>query len=234
LRNIAIIPARSGSKGLKDKNIKDLCGKPLMAYSIEAAINSSIFDCVHVSTDSEKYADIAKQYGADVPFLRSENYSTDTASTWDTVNYVIEEYFSCGQKFDMVTILQPTSPLRTSEDICSAYNMFCEKQALSVVSVGEMEHSPLLANTLDESLSLNGFINLDKVGRRQDMPTYYRINGAIYMMKTQVLDNINNLYGKRSFAYVMSKEKSVDIDSLMDFKIAEILIREEKIYYGKI
>lgn len=233
MRNIAIVPARSGSKGLKDKNIKELCGKPLMVYSIEAAINSGIFDCVHVSTDSEKYADIAKQYGADVPFLRSEEYSTDTASTWDTVNNVIENYLSCGQKFDMVTILQPTSPLRTSEDICNAYNLFCEKKALSVVSVGEMEHSPLLSNILDKSLSLSGFIDMDKVGRRQDMPTYYRINGAIYMVKTQILDNINNLYGEESYAYVMSRENSVDIDSLMDFRMAEILIDEEKIYYGK-
>ncbi len=224
MRNIAIIPARSGSKGLKDKNIKELCGKPLMAYSIEAAINSGIFDCVHVSTDSEKYADIAKQYGADVPFLRSEEYSTDTASTWDTGSYVIEKYLSCGQKFDMVTVLQPTSPLRTSEDICNAYNLFCEKRALSVVSVGEMEHSPLLSNILDESLSLNGFIDMDKVGGRQDMPTYYRINGAIYMMEVQVLDDINNLYGEHSFAYIMPPERSIDIDSLMDFKVAEVIL----------
>lgn len=225
MRNIAIIPARSGSKGLKDKNIKELCGKPLLAYSIEAAINSGIFDCVHVSTDSEEYADKAKQYGADVPFLRSEEYSTDTASTWDTVKYVLEEYLSRGQKFDMVTILQPTSPLRTLEDICNAYNLFCERQAFSVISVCKMEHSPLLSNTLNENLSLNGFIDMNRVGRRQDMPIYYRVNGAIYMMKTNVLDDINNLYGEHSFAYVMPQEKSIDIDSLIDFKMVEILIK---------
>jgi len=221
MKNIAIIPARSGSKGLKDKNIRELCGKPLMAYSIEAAIKSKLFDCVHVSTDSTEYARIAKEYGADVPFLRDEEYATDIASTWDMVKNVLDKYSEIGKVFDIVTVLQPTSPLRTSEDICNAYQLFCDKNALSVVSVCEVEHSPLLCNMLEEDLSLNGFIDVKKMVRRQDMNTYYRINGGIYMLDVNILDNIEQLYGKKSYAYIMEKKNSVDIDDEQDFQLAE-------------
>ena len=123
MRNLAVIPARSGSKGLKNKNIRMFAGKPLMAYTIESAINSNQFECVHVSTDSLKYADIARQYGADVPFLRSEKLSTDEAGTWDTVRFVINEYLRLGNEFDTVTVLQPTSPLRTAGDIIAAFQI---------------------------------------------------------------------------------------------------------------
>lgn len=224
MRKIAIIPARSGSKGLKDKNIKELCGKPLMAYSIEAATKSELFDCVHVSTDSTEYAEIAKKYGADVPFLRDKEYATDTASTWDTVRNVLRKYSELGKEFDMVTVLQPTSPLRTSKDICNAYRLFCDKAALSVVSVCEVEHSPVLCNVLGEDLSLNNFVDLNNVKRRQDMGKYYRINGGIYMMRMEVLDRIEKLYGERSYAYIMEQDKSVDIDNEFDFKIADCML----------
>lgn len=116
MKNIAVIPARSGSKGLKDKNIKELNGKSLLAQSIEAAQESGRFDTIHVSIDSEYYAEIAKKYGADVPFLRSAELASDTSSTWDTVRFVLEEYTKLGKEFDTITVLQPTSPLRTAED----------------------------------------------------------------------------------------------------------------------
>ena len=115
MTSIAIILARSGSKGLKDKNIKLMNGKPLIAYSIEAAKNSGLFDVVHVSTDSQKYADIAAEYGADEPFLRSEEMSSDTADSWDAVLEVLRRYKELGKEFDMVTLLQPTSPIRTAK-----------------------------------------------------------------------------------------------------------------------
>ena len=124
MKNIAIIPARSGSKGLKDKNIKLLNGKPLMNYTIEAAIKSGLFDCVHVSTDSDQYAVIARMCGADVPFLRKPDMASDTASTWDAMRFVLDEYKKRGEEFDILTVLQPTSPLRTSEDISAAYSYF--------------------------------------------------------------------------------------------------------------
>jgi len=224
MRNIAIIPARSGSKGLKDKNIKELCGKPLMAYSIEAALDSQLFDCVHVSTDSELYADIAKKYGADVPFLRDEEWATDTATTWDALRFVMERYKDIGREFDTVTLLQPTSPLRDKEDICKAFKVFEEKEADSVISVCEVEHSPMICNTLNVEGSMCGFIDENKVGRRQDLSTYYRLNGAIYIQKTELLMNKMDLYGEKSYAYVMDKKRSADIDDECDFLVAEVMM----------
>jgi len=137
------------------------------------------------------------------------------------VKNVLDKYSEIGKVFDIVTVLQPTSPLRTSEDICNAYQLFCDKNALSVVSVCEVEHSPLLCNMLEEDLSLNGFIDVKKMVRRQDMNTYYRINGGIYMLDVNILDNIEQLYGKKSYAYIMEKKNSVDIDDEQDFQLAE-------------
>ncbi len=224
MKSIAIITARSGSKGLKDKNIKMLKGKPLMAYSIEAALTSGKFDCVHVSTDSEEYAQIAKEYGADVPFLRDAELATDTAGTWDTLRAVVKKYEALGKSFDTVTLLQPTSPLRDAEDVKQAFTVFEEKDADSVVSICEVDHSPKICNVLGEGDSMENFIDTTSVGRRQDLGTYYRINGAIYIQKTEVLMNNQNLYGPKSFAYVMSKVHSVDIDDAFDFMVAEAAI----------
>lgn len=140
MNNLAIIPARSGSKGLKDKNIKLLNGKPLIAYSIEAAKKSEIYSHILVSTDSERYGEIAIQYGAEVPFYRSEENASDVASSWDVVKEVLKKYQEMGIVFDTFTLLQPTSPLRKYEDIKKAYELFKEKDAIAVVSVCEMEH----------------------------------------------------------------------------------------------
>lgn len=224
MRNLAVIPARSGSKGLKNKNIRLFAGKPLMAYTIESAINSNQFECVHVSTDSLKYADIARQYGADVPFLRSEKLSTDEAGTWDTVRFVINEYLRLGNEFDTVTVLQPTSPLRTAGDIIAAFHIFEKKGAEAVVSVCETEYSPLLCNVLPENGSLNNFVDLNIVGRRQQSQQFYRINGAIYIQSVDLLMRKGELYGEKSFAYIMAKGSSIDIDDDYDFTIAELLL----------
>lgn len=123
MKNIAIITARSGSKGLPNKNIRLLNGKPLMAYTIEAAIKSNMFDEVFVSTDSEEYADIAKEYGASVPFLRSQENAGDSSSSWDVVKETIENYKELGKVYDTVALLQPTSPLRRAEDIVAGYKL---------------------------------------------------------------------------------------------------------------
>ncbi|MGN1176930.1 MAG: cytidylyltransferase domain-containing protein [Roseburia sp.] len=228
MKNIAIIPARSGSKGLKNKNIKLLNGKPLLAYTVEAALQSGLFDCVHVSTDSEQYADIAREFGADVPFLREVELASDTSSTWDALRFVIKKYEELGQKFDTVCLLQPTSPLRDATDIKNAYQIFEKKKAESVISVCETEHSPLLCNTLKESGSMKGFIDMKKVGRRQELSTYYRLNGAIYIQTVDLLMQGGDLYGDKSYAYVMEKEHSVDIDDETDFMFAEVLIKRGK------
>lgn len=226
MRNLAIIPARSGSKGLKDKNIKLLNGKPLLAYTIEAAKKSGLFDEIMVSTDSREYADIAKKWGANVPFLRSDELSNDTASSWDVVKEVIERYRILGTEFDTVALLQPTSPLRTSNDIVEGYKVLKEKAANFVIGVCEMDHSPLWANTLPEDLSMENFIRPEVVKMpRQSIPTYYRINGALYIVKVDYLMRTPDIYGDRSFASVMKKENSVDIDSEVDFDIASYLLK---------
>lgn len=228
MKSLAVITARSGSKGLKDKNIKMLKDKPLMAYTIEAALESGLFDCVHVSTDSEQYALIAREYGADVPFLRDASLATDTAGTWDTMRAVVKKYEELGKTFDTVTLLQPTSPLRDAEDIKQAFKVFKEKSADSVVSVCEVDHSPKICNTLGDENSMNGFIDTTVIGRRQDLGTYYRINGAIYIQKTELLMNAGNLYGAKSYAYVMSKVHSVDIDDAFDFMVVEAVMGYER------
>lgn len=225
IKNLAIIPARSGSKGLKNKNILKLGRKHLMGYSIETAINSDLFDCVHVSTDDIGYAEIAKQYGADVSFLRSEELSSDVADTWDAVRFIVNRFKELGRNFNRITLLQPTSPLRSVQDIKDAYMLFEDKDAESVISVCEVEHSPQFMKTLNENLSMEGFVDLDKSVRRQEQGKYYRLNGAIYMLNVNVLDKIQELYGKKSYAYIMPRERSVDIDTMWDFEYAEFLLR---------
>lgn len=225
MKCLAIIPARSGSKGLKDKNIKELNGKPLLGYSVEAALNSHVFDTVMVSTDSERYAEVARQCGAEVPFLRSEFTSSDSASSWDAVKEVIANYIKIGKEFDVLVLLQPTSPLRSANDIVEAFKVFKEKNANAVISVCEVDHSPLWCNTLKEGNSMANFAKTSKPsGNRQMLDKYYRLNGAIYMLKTSILKNIDSLYTDECYAYIMSRRTSVDIDNIDDFKYAEFLI----------
>ena len=226
MKHIAVIPARSGSKGLKNKNIMELNGKPLMAYTIEAALSSGIFDCVHVSTDSEMYAEIAREYGADVPFLRLKELSGDTISSWDALRYVMERYQEFGKEFEYVTLLQPTSPLRDAKDIENAYKIFEEKNADAVISVCELEHSIQICNTLGDNQSMYRFIDSNKVGARQLGETFYRLNGAIYMQKSEMLMNHQNLYNENSYAYVMDKIHSIDIDDAFDFRMAQMAMED--------
>lgn len=226
MSSIAIIPARSGSKGLKDKNIKEINGKPLIAYAIESAINTGLFERVHVSTDSEKYAEIARKYGADVPFLRSEAMSSDTASSWDAVKEVLEKYDNIGVSFDNLALLQPTSPLRDSNDIKAAFDIYVSNKAKAVVSVCEVDHSPLLSNTLPDNNSLNGFICTNSSAPRQTFSKYYRLNGAIYVVDIPFLYEDTFIYREGSYAYIMDKRKSIDIDDEFDFEMAEYLMKK--------
>ncbi len=225
MNNIAIIPARSGSKGLKDKNILDLCGKPLMAYTIEAAIESNEFDTIMVSTDSEKYANIAIEYGADVPFLRSSITSSDTASSWDVVREVLEKYKENKHNFSTFALLQPTSPLRNASDIKNAYIEFHKLNAISLTSVCEARYSPVNCNILPEDHSMDGFYGKNiELSRRQDLPAYYHENGAIYIGDVEYFLKFNDFYSSQCYAFIMAEYNSIDIDSELDFKYAELLM----------
>lgn len=228
MKNIAIIPARSGSKGLPDKNIKELNGYPLIGYSIKAALESEMFDTVMVSTDSERYADIAIKCGATVPFLRDDKNSGDKSSSWDVVREVLDKYKRIGNGFDSFCLLQPTSPFRTSQNILEAYKLFFYKNAKAVVSVCEVEHSPLWCNILDETRSLNGFIKEEAKLPRQQLKQFYRINGAIYIAKVKEFLTNDDLYTEKCYAYIMDRKKSIDIDTIEDFEYAELLMLEYK------
>jgi CMP-N,N'-diacetyllegionaminic acid synthase len=225
MKNIAIIPARSGSKGVIDKNIKELNGKPLIAYSIEAAINSGCFDTVMVSTDSEYYANLSRTFCADVPFLRSAATSSDSASSWDAVIEVISNYEELGMLFDTFCLLQPTSPLRTAEDIISAYEVFTSHDASVVVSMTELEHPLSWCGTIENDNSIENFTPLEQMGRRQLQIKYYRPNGAVYVQNTRDFMKNQYLYRKGSYAYIMPKERSLDIDTDEDFRYAEFLLK---------
>ena len=226
MKNIAIIPARSGSKGLKDKNIKLLNGKPLLAYSIEAALKSKCFDVVVVSTDSNQYAKIAKKYGAKVPFLRSKRNSSDKSSSWDVVKEVLDNYYKLGRVFDSFMLLQPTSPLRTYKDIKNAYKLFNDKKAYSIVSVCETEESPLCSYALPNNNLLSSVLNIsEEKKRRQDLKTYYKMNGAIYLADIPNFLKTNDIYMKKCYAYIMDKKSSIDIDDEIDFKLVELLTK---------
>lgn len=226
MKNIAIIPARSGSKGVKDKNIRNLCGKPLMAYTIEAALKTGEFDEVMVSTDSEKYAEIARKSGANVPFLRSEATASDTASSWDMVDEVLLNYKKLGKSFDTFCLLQPTSPLRTVEDIKEAYQIYRDKAVFAVVSVCEAEHSPLWCGHLPLNHEFINFVQPENLKQRQAGGKFYRLNGAIYIVNISRFEKDRQLYKKGSFAYIMNQEKSVDIDTELDFKLAEVIMKD--------
>lgn len=229
MRNLAIITARSGSKGLPHKNIKLLCGIPLLAYSIIAAKESGCYDKIVVSTDSEEYAKIAREWGAEVPFFRSEENSSDTANSWDTCREVIRSYEAIGEKFDTFTILQPTSPLRTADDIKNGFALMKEKNADAVVAVTPTV-SPKFLNTLPESLSLDGFIQKQDNTRRQvvNKTQYYKLNGALYIVKTNSLPENNFIYNDKAYAYIMPEERSIDIDTELDFVMVEAVINHNK------
>ena len=230
MKNIAIIPARSGSKGLKNKNIKSFLGKPLLAYSIEVALKSKMFNTVFVSTDSTEYASIAKSYGADVSFLRSNKTSSDMSSSWDVVREVVGKFEERGKDFEKIMLLQPTSPLRNVEDIKQSFYLMDKKKANAIISVVEMEHSPLWSNVLPKDGCMDDFVRREFVGiPRQLLPQYYRINGAIYLVDRAELNKEDkDMFKERCYSYIMPQDRSIDIDTDVDFKLAEIIMEINK------
>ena len=225
MKILAIIPARGGSKRLPNKNILELNGKALIQWTIEAALGGNKIDTVMVSTDCSNIADISIQAGANVPYLRCAELSSDTASSSDVVLDVIRYYELIGDKFDVVILLQPTSPLRTTKQIDNALELFYAKEAFSVVSVTECEHSPLWANTLPKNGSMGEFLRPEALQRSQDLGQYFRLNGAIYIFDVKKLKNKGEIcYTSESYAYVMNNYTSIDIDTKLDFELAEFFM----------
>lgn len=222
---LGLIPARGGSKGLPGKNIRNLMGKPLIAWTIEEAIVSSVLDRIIVTTDDMEIAEISKRFGAEVPFMRPAEFATDTARGIDVVFHALEWLAKHNFLYDLVVLLQPTSPLRKAEDIVRSLELFQSKKAGAVVSVCECEHSPLWTNTIGEDLSMRDFLNSSIHGKnRQEIPDYYRLNGAVYVADWNYLERNEGFFGDKTYALVMPKERSVDIDTELDFNFAEFLL----------
>ena len=227
MKSIAVIPARSGSKGLPDKNIMDLNGQPLMAYTIDAALKSGCFDEVMVSTDSDYYAEIAKSCGASVPFLRDKATSGDNAGSWDVVREVLSRYADDNREFDYVALLQPTSPLRNEQDILGAFDMLKNEDVHNVVTVTEVDHPVQQCFKMPSNGSMKEMAESPySYARRQDLEPYYRENGAIYLVDAKkIMDKDYNFYADACHGYIMPRERSVDIDTRIDLEVAEVILK---------
>lgn len=221
---LAIIPARGGSKGISRKNIRLLAGKPLIAYSIEAALESKYIDKVVVSTEDDEIADVSRGFGAEV-VKRSEELARDDSPTIDAIIYTLNLLKQSGYSPDIVVLLQPTSPLRTSEDIDGAINAFMKERPESLIGVCESEHTPYWAFKIEEGMLKPIFSEEFLKKRRQDIPKSYFPNGAIFISVPENLRRFRSFYCRKTIPYLMPAERSIDIDMEVDLKMAEVLIR---------
>jgi CMP-N-acetylneuraminic acid synthetase len=218
----ALIPARGGSKGIPRKNIKPIAGKPLIAWTIEAALRSPLLDAVVVSTEDEEIAEVARRAGAQVPFMRPAALAEDDTPGIDPVLHALEQL----PQFDAVLLLQPTSPLRTTEDIDACLQLAAQRGAPSVVSVTEPDAHPYWTYSIGSDHRMTRLIDSAPVSRRQDLPQVAALNGALYFAKSDWLRHNRGLIGPETLAYMMSRERSVDLDTPLDWKFAELLLKE--------
>ena len=215
--NIAIIPARQGSKRLPKKNIMPFKNKPLIHWTIDAAIKSNQFSNIHVDTDCEKIAHVAVNSGAHIPFIRPKHLARDSSTTNEVIANHYDFLIKNFENFESICILQPTSPLRSYQHIRDAYKVFNEKNADSVISVCEIECKNELINKINEDGTMNKFYNQNSKKNTK----YHRINGSIYILRKYLGGNLNNMYGKKSYPFLMERKHSVDIDTISDFELAE-------------
>ena len=218
-----MIPARGGSKGIPHKNITDLCGKPLIYYTINAALKSSYIDYVLVSTDDEAIAEVSRACGAEVPFLRPAELASDTARTIDAVLHGINALRQKDLLFSDLVLLQPTAPLRDADDIDGAVERYFSSGCRSLVSVSEVDDHPILIRTIREGV-LIPLLKGSSTCRRQDMDRYYRVNGCIYINPVDCLDEKTS-FNDNEIPYVMEKSHSVDIDERSDCALAAYYIQ---------
>lgn len=221
MKKIAIITARGGSKRIPGKNIKDFCGKPILAYSIEAAIKSDIFDTVMVSTDDAKIADIAKKYGAQVPFLRSDKTSNDYASTPDVVQEVLAEYEKLGETFDITCCIYPTAPFITPAKLKKAVELLITNDADSVVPVVRFSFPPQRSFIIEDGC-LKFKWPEHMLSRSQDLEPFYHDSGQFYCMKTDRFLQEKKLFMDKTIPMEMPNTQVQDIDDEEDWKIAEM------------
>lgn len=218
-RILALIPARGGSKGIPHKNIIMLGRKPLIDYSISAALHSRYIDDVVVSTDDEMIAEVSRKSGAQVPFIRPDELASDTAATIDVVMHALDFLKSKHEVYDFLVLLQPTQPLRTSEDIDMAIEKYIEEGCQSLVSVSPAETHPILIRSIKDG-RLFPLLGRSGTCRRQDFSMYYQINGCIYINRVEELSPSTS-FGDNVVPFIMEPSHSVDIDEMKDLHMAE-------------
>lgn len=226
---LVIIPARGGSKGIPGKNIKPLGGKPLICHAIDHARGVAPDARICLSTDSEEIKDTAERYGLEVPFLRPAELASDNAGTYGVLLHALDYYESHGGHFDAILLLQPTSPFRRQEDIAGALALYSPELDM-VVSVTEAEANPYY-NCFEEDS--HGMLHLSKgdgsITRRQDAPKAWQYNGAVYVINPESLQKMPlSKFGKVK-KYVMDPIHSLDLDTLFDWKMAELMIAEKMV-----
>lgn len=227
-RILALIPARGGSKGLPEKNIKRFFGKQLIAWTIDEAKKSKYIDKIVVSTENKEIAIISKKLGAEIPFIRPAELATDSAKGIDVAIHTMEWFEKNNEKFDYLILLQPTSPLRIVEDIDVALEFLFQNNYKSVASVCLTDHHPWWSNTLPDDLNMKNFIrNEIKNISRQELPLFYRINGAVYAARWDYIKRIKGFIGDETYAYIMPVERSIDIDTEIDFITAETIVKKK-------
>ena len=224
---VAVIPARGGSKGIPHKNIQELAGKPVIAYTIEAALGSEMLDRVIVSTDSEKIAEVAREYNAEV-ILRPKELAQDTTPTEPVLQHAIK-YLEEKENYspDLIVLLQPTSPIRNKDDIDNAIKKLIDTGADSLLGVCE-SHSFLWKLKGEVPTPINYDYKNRK--RRQEIDKEYKENGSIYITKRDILMEENNRLGGKIQIYVMDDTSSIEVDTLFDFWIAECILRYKNKY----
>ena len=224
MKILGIIPARAGSKGIPQKNIKNFNGKPLISWTIETALGCPLISETIVSTESQEIADIAKSYGASVPFMRPSDLAKDSTPGIEPVLHAIQQL----SEYDWILVLQPTSPLRTVDDICGIINLVKDKKASSAVSVSEAINHPYWSYTLEKGKLLSICKNEIPL-LRQDLPPAYNLNGALYLASRNFLEVKRTIKDESTLAYVMPRHRSVDIDDIDDWNFAEYLIKKKTI-----
>ncbi len=232
---LALIPARAGSKGIADKNIVDLGGKPLMNWSIELALNSKLFDVVCVSTDSSEIAHIARKAGAEVPFLRPIEISGDKSLQIDVIEHCVKFYQNCNLEFNSITLLQPTSPFRKIEDLASSLQLFNYtnyETLISVKDITEFADSACYSSKIDDNalelLPLRPVSDSEKSGTlRQNFEKKYWRNGSIYIFKPDNILVDRKLIKEPILGFEMPWKRSINIDSYADLETAQLLARQD-------
>ena len=221
---LAVIPARGGSKGIPKKNIQLIEGKPLIQYTIEEALKSKYIDRIIVSTDNVEIAEISKKGGAQVPFLRPKHLATDDSKVIDTIIHVIEELNRIGCSYDYVVLLQPTSPLRKHWHIDEAIEKIVNENERGLVSVSEVKDHPILIRRMDEQGKLRNLLHMESTIRRQDLPKYYKVNGAIYINKIDEQLNHTTSLNDNKLPYIMDQIYDLDIDTPLDLEFFKWLV----------